>query len=189
MFERGDIFCTRNPGSPLRWPIQIAQGLRNHTGIGDMTHAGILLDECTTYESLGKVKRQNIFDAYAGAYVVVGRFKDMTDEAFAKGWAEVSKYEGKLYPLPRLVMFMLLPITTKYFAPSRIWGLGFFADVVCSELAGRFAKYAEVAKYNGISGFRQFRGLMPAHLADRIRRWESITTVWDNYLPKVPTNA
>ncbi len=185
MFERGDIFCTRNLGSSLCLPIKVAQGLRNPTGTGDMTHAGILLDKCTTYESLGKVKRQNIFEAYGGSYVVVGRFKEMTDERFAMGWAEVKKYEGKWYPLPRLLMFMLLPITTKYFAPSRIWGFGFFADVVCSELAGRFAKYADVAKYNEVCGFKQFRGLMPAHLADRIRRWESISIVWDNILPQV----
>lgn len=189
MFERGDIFCTRNSGSWTSKPIQIVQNLRNSTGTGDMTHSGILMDEHTTFESLSRVKSQNIYKAYGGMHVVVGRFPEMTDERFAKGWASVSKYKGKLYPGPRLIMFMLLPITTKYFAPSRIWGLGFFADVVCSELAGRFAKYADVAKYKGVCGFKQFRGLMPAHLADRIRRWKSITTVWDGILPQVALDA
>ena len=71
MFERGDIFCIRNPHSWTSRPIRAIQVLRNPTGTGDMTHSGILLDEYTTYESLGRVKRQNIYEAYAGMHIVV----------------------------------------------------------------------------------------------------------------------
>lgn len=74
-------------------------------------------------------------------------------------------------------MFLLLPITVKYMAPSRVFGFGLFSDVVCSELVGLFAKYA------GMEGFRQFRGLMPAHLSNRIRRWDAIDVVFDGVLP------
>ncbi len=176
-FTRGDIFCTRNPAAWMAKPISFVSKLRTPTNEGDVTHAGILIDRVTTFESLWTVKRQNLYEAYAGSHVLVGRFVNMTDAAFARGFAIVAPYEGKWYPFPRLVMFVAMPILVKYIAPAKVFGMGLFADVVCSELVGLFAKYA------GMEGWDQFRGLMPAHLADRIRRWDSLEVIFDGVLP------
>jgi hypothetical protein len=160
----------------MRYPIDIVERLRTPTSEGEFTHAGILIDPETTLESLWTVKRQNIFDAYCGQRMIVGRFTAMTNEAFGRGWAIIAPYEGKLYPVTRLVMFLLLPTLVKYITLARFLGLGLFSDVVCSELVGLFSKYA------GMEGFKQFRGLMPAHLADRIKRWDSIDVMFDGVL-------
>jgi len=153
-----------------------------------MTHAGLLIDPVTTFESLLRVKRQNFYDAYEGTHVLVGRFTSMTPEAFSKGWNIVKEYDGKIYPFTRLLMFMFLPISVKYMRISWWISLGLLSDVVCSELLGLFSKYAEVSMYKRmgkyINGFEQFRGLMPAHLASRIRNWDSIEVIWDGILTR-----
>lgn len=188
MFKRGDIFCTKNPSIWLGKPISIIQKLRTPTSTGDMTHAGLFLDPTTTFESLLRVKRQNFYDAYEGTHVLVGRFIHMTPEAFFEGWGAVQPYEGKIYPFTRLLMFMFLPITVKYTRISWWLSFGLLSDVVCSELLGKYAKYAKVSMYQrmgkSINGFEQYRGLMPAHLASRIRHWDSIEVIYDDILTR-----
>ncbi len=172
----GDIFCTANPSRFLGWGIDLVERLRTPTSEGVFTHAGIMLSPHKTYESLWTVKSQNIWSAYEGQKIIVGRFKEMDTPRFMRGMKAVLQYEGKWYPFPRLLMFLMLPISVKYIAPSRLFGFGLFADVVCSELVGMFAKYS------GQEGFDQFRGLMPAHLASRIKRWNSIECVHEGVL-------
>ncbi len=175
-FRPGDIFCTVNPSKILGKGIDLIERLRTPTSEGQYTHAGIMISPHRTYESLWTVKSQNLWEGYEGKQIIMGRFKEMNTVKYMQGMEKVLPYKGKLYPFPRLLLFLLLPITVKYMAPSRFFGLGFFADVVCSELAGMFCKYA------GMEGFRQFRGLMPAHLANRIKRWEAIETIFEGVL-------
>ena len=134
-------------------------------------HCGIFLDENTIYESLWKVQKSDVWK-YEGKDFLVGRWKYMTDDGFDRAWNVLKKYEGKRYPVPRLFMYLLFPIAVQLIAPSKWLGLGLFSPMVCSELAARGVYHA------GFHIFKEWRGMMPAHIAERIRRDRDIEIIY-----------
>lgn len=154
----GDIFCTRNP-MWLGRAINGVQRFWSSDGESKYSHAGIILNsDGLTLEALWTIREQNLFSAYAGCQVLIGRHVNMNPEAFREGMIAVNKYRGRWYPFHRLV-FHLFPPAAKYISTGRY--------VVCSELAAKFLVAAKC--------MRQWRGKNPDHLADMIRKWRT----WD----------
>lgn len=172
-FKRGDFFCTISPSNAIGKSIAAIQKLRTIGLPSSATHAGLFLDGDTVFESQWRVQKSNVWAHYEGVDFLVGRWKGMTDEKFDKAWERLSRYEGKLYPVPRLLMFMLTPIMVQLVAPSRWLGLGFFADVVCSELTGLGMKLS------GFPVFDEYMGMMPARIAQIIRRDRDVEIIHD----------
>jgi hypothetical protein len=136
------------------------------------THAGIFIDETTVLESLWTVQRNNVHK-YEGTDFLVGRWKGMTDNRWETAWRRLEKYEGKFYPVPRLLMFLFFPIMVQLVSPMKLLGLGFFSPMVCSELAGFTLHHA------GFSVFDEYRGMMPARIAQIIRRDRDVEIIHD----------
>lgn len=97
----------------------------------------------------------------------------MTDARWETAYRRVRKYERKFYPVPRLFMFLLTPIMVQLVSPMRLLGLGFFSSMVCSELTGFMLHHA------GFSVFDEFRGMMPARIAQIIRRDRDVEIIHD----------
>ena len=173
-FKRGDFFCTVSPGF-IGKSIAAIQKLRTIGLPSSFTHAGIFIDSETVFESLGRVQRSSVW-SHEGKQFLVGRWKGMTDEKFDKGWEIIKKYEGKLYPAPRLLMFLFFPIMVQLIAPSKILGFGYFSDLVCSE----FETYCMYCF--GWAQMKEYRGRMPAHVAQIIREWRDVEIIH----PKAP---
>ncbi|KKM73319.1 hypothetical protein LCGC14_1411690 [marine sediment metagenome] len=173
-FRRGDFFTAVSPGK-LGGGIAAIQKLRTIGLSSSFTHAGFFIDSETVFESLWRVQRSSVWD-HARKQFLVGRWKGMTDEKFDQAWAEIQKLEGKLYPVPRLFMFMFTPIMVQLITPMKYIGLGAFSPLVCSELAGRFLNLA------GFSVFDEYLGMMPARVANIIRRDRDVEIIH----PKAP---
>ena len=173
-FKRGDFFTAVSPGK-LGGGIAAIQKLRTIGLPSSFTHAGFFIDSETVFESLGRVQRSSVW-SYEGKQFLVGRWQGMTDMWFDIAWKSLKKYEGKLYPAPRLLMFLFTPIMVQLVAPSRWLGMGLFSDVVCSELTGLFLKRS------GFSVCDEYRGMMPARIAQIIRRDRDVEIIH----PKMP---
>ena len=176
LFKRGDFFCTVSSGF-VGNSIAFVQKMRSVGMATSFTHSGFFIDENTVFESLWRVQRTNVWDAYEGKPFLVGRWKGMTDEKFDRAWTKMQKYEGKLYPVPRLLMFLFTPIMTQLLAPMKYLGLGFFSPMVCSELSGCSEKEAGFTDV-----FDEFMGMTPARIAQVIRRDRDVEIIH----PKAP---
>lgn len=163
--ERGDIFCTANPMA-LGRAINFVQKVNSRDNDSDYSHAGIILDsEGTTFEALWTNKKQNLFEAYAGATVLIGRNANMTDSAFKNGWDAVKGYEGKPYAIHRVPLFLIPPLA-KYIN----FGFG-----VCSEITARFMCGAGLLNY--------WKGWSPDDIADIIHHWREYGVIHERPLP------
>jgi len=185
--EPGDIFCTKNPmwlGRAICWFEKI--GSRdNHA---EYSHAGIILDrKGTTFEAVWTNKRQNLFRAYAGQKVLIGRHEHMKYIEFNRGWTGVKKYEGKRYAGWRLLLHAI-PLMSKF-------GTGNFA--VCSELAMKFISKStvmlnnssalDVAKFIRDGESICWKGWNPDDVADMIKGPLSVkgwSVVFEGKLPE-----
>ena len=179
----GDIFCTRNPmwlGRAICWFEKI-KSKDNHA---EYSHAGIILNPAgTTFEAVWTNKKQNLFKAYAGQKVLIGRHDLMTIDTFRKGWAGVKKYEGQWYAGWRLLLHAL-PFAAKL-------GTGGFA--VCAEIARKFVSKSGVmldttsaelvAKFirTGESCF--WKGWNPDDIDDMIKNYKGWSVVFEGVLP------
>lgn len=162
----GDVFCTRNPMWMGR-AINTIQKFISVDGKSEYSHAGLILDRFgTTFEALWTNHKQNLFKAYAGKEIIIGRHKEMTYAAFLNGWEGIKKYEGKLYAGHRLLFFLLCPPLAKYFS----LGLG-----VCSELTAKHWYKAGVIAF--------WKGVYPDYLSDMIRNWREIEVVYEGFCP------
>lgn len=173
----GDVFCTRNPmwlGRVICW-FEKAKSKDNHA---EYSHAGIILDEKgTTFEAVWTNRKQNLFEAYKGQKVLIGRHDLMNTDAFIRGWNGVKKYEGNMYAGWRLLLHAI-PFASKF-------GTGGFA--VCSELAMKFVSKsmvmldhsdkAAVANAIRTGESMYWKGWNPDDVADMIKnydRWEPV---------------
>ena len=156
----GDIFCTRNP-MMLGRLINFVQKFWSKDNESEYSHSGIILDSAgTTFEALWTNRKQNLWEAYKGHTVLIGRHINMTPERFAAGRAGVGKHEGKPYAGWRLPMFFL-PFVAKYLN----LGLG-----VCSELTMKFLFKA------GLSTC--WSGWNPDDVSDMIIRWKEYDIIY-----------
>ncbi|MCP4627319.1 MAG: hypothetical protein GY850_27970, partial [bacterium] len=157
LLKPGDIFCSKNPmalGKAIA-AVETFWSADNHAQYG---HAGIITSQTgNTLEALWTVKSQNLWKAYKGSKVLIGRNVDMGPSLFKHGMEGIRKHKGQLYPFWRLALCIVPPLS-KY--------LKFSGKLVCSELTGKFLYEA------GFSAWEQYHGLTPDHVADRIRRWK-----------------
>jgi hypothetical protein len=162
----GDIFCTENP-LILGRAINVVQRFISPDSKAQYSHSGLILDVTGgTFEALWTNKRQDLFTAYQGKNILVGRHSGMTAEKFMTGWQRISHHEGKWYAGHRLLFFLVCPPLAKYFK----MGLG-----VCSELT---------AKHWYRAGLLDFwAGVYPDRLADMIHNWKDIETVYEGVCP------
>lgn len=145
--------------------INFVQKVWSKDNDSEFSHSGIILDSSgTTFEALWTNRKQNIWEAYKGRTVLIGRHINMTPERFVAGWAGVGKHEGKPYAGWRLPLFFI-PFAAKYLN----LGLG-----VCSELTMKFLYKA------GLSTC--WKGWNPDDVADMIIRWREYDVVFKGEL-------
>jgi hypothetical protein len=165
--EPGDIFVVK-VDSWFGKAINFFQKIWAKDNESTYSHAGIILDpDGTTFEALETIKRQNLFTDYAGKRVRIGRYVKMNQTKFFKGWAMIQHYEGKAYPVWRLV-FHIIPPVAKFV--RSIFG-------VCSEVVGRFLC--------GVGIVNVWSGLNPDDIADMIKRWDDFDVVYEGTVPEV----
>ena len=172
-FKRGDFFCTVNPSASLGKSITLVQKYRTVGIPSKSNHSGWFLDEDTVFESMWQIQQSNVWKAHEGRDFLVGRWTGMTDEKFDRAWEFMQQFEGKYYPIPRLFMYLLTPIWVQLIAPTSVISFGLFSSMVCSELAGRAMSHA------GFEVFKGWRGMMPAHIANIIRRDKDVEIVYE----------
>lgn len=162
--QPGDLFCSRNPMA-LGRAICGVEKWYSVDNRAEYSHTGIITNaQGMTLEALWTVKAQNIFTAYKGTKVLICRHELMDSESYWKGYNAVRKHIGQVYPFWRLI-FALYPPAAKY--------INFLDRLVCSELVGKFYSIA------GIPGWEYYHGLTPDNLADRGRRWEGFSIVYE----------
>lgn len=161
----GDVFCGANPQS-LGLAINYVQRFWQVDSNAEYGHSGIILDHVgTTFEALWSIKRRNIYQAYLGQEVLIGRNTSMNYETFWKGYNMIKQYEGRKYPGHRLAFF-LFPPAAKYIH-ALDWG-------VCSELTSKFLMHCELLDF--------WRGVFPDYVADMIERWKGWEVIYKGEL-------
>ena len=157
--QPGDIFCSSNP-MWLGRAINFVQKIWAKDNASEYSHSGIIIDsDGTTFESLWRVRRQNLFKAYKGDNVLIGRYQDMNPDIFKKMMDTVEHHENDIYPIYRL-FFHLLPPVAKYVH---------MGQVVCSELTNKSLYGGKIVNY--------YYGSTPDDVADMIitdKKWDII---------------
>ena len=147
----GDIFLSKNPMA-LGKAINAVQRFWAKDSHSIYSHAGIIIDEAgTTYESLWRVKSQNLFEAYKDDQVLIARHENMLPGAFHYAFEHIrQEHDNDFYPFYRLT-FHLFPPIAKLCTNS----------VVCSELVAKFLHYLDMFPY--------YNGANPDNLHDHIK--------------------
>jgi len=157
--QPGMIFCTQNP-MLLGKVINVVQKFWAKDNQSKYSHSGIILnEEGLTFEALWTNKRQNLFSAYAGRKVLIGRHIGMNAEMFAKCWDRIQHHEGRWYAGHRLLFFLFPPIA-KYIN---------FGQGVCSEITAQFL-------------WQNWKGLNPDDISDRVHHWKNFEVVFEGVL-------
>ncbi len=177
----GDIVCTtysidRDPNGPnwLQWILSMGirwvQCFNDVDGKARLTHSFVITtDAGDTFEALWRYREQNIYDAYAGQEVLIGRHKGMTREKFYAAHLSIAKkYYGLRYPAWKLPLFFLMPRLLKWL-PGK---------PVCSEKTFRYPYHAGLVDH--------WRGVTPSYVADAIRRWRDFEVVYQGIMPGKP---
>jgi hypothetical protein len=173
----GDIVCTTysvddqdKPTLPqlifscgIRW----VQCFNDVDGQARLTHSFIITNKNgTTFEALWRYRGQNIFKAYAGREVLIGRHKQMTwDKFFPAFQYQAAMYYGHRYPAWKLPLFFIAPRLIKYL-PGK---------PVCSEFSFQNWFLAGIMDH--------WRGVTPSYVADAIRRWRDIEIIYEGFVP------
>ena len=91
----GDIFCSRNTDA-LGGAIKLVQKFNSIDNAVDYSHSGIICGPSgKTYEAVKTVRHQNLFSAYNGQKVLIGRHRGMSHFGYLRGMSEVlKKYRG-----------------------------------------------------------------------------------------------
>ena len=183
--EPGDCFCTKNPmmlGRAICW----FEKLRSSDNQAEYSHAGVIIGRGgITFEALWTNKKQNLFKAYAGTKVLIGRHEHMTPNRALAGWDGVKKYEGQTYAFWRLLLHAI-PFCSKI-------GTGWFA--VCSEIAakyisksgimiaGRVVSDPKVQEFITTGESFYWKGRTPDDIADMIHDHKGWSVVFEGVLP------
>ncbi len=163
--QPGDIFCSDNPQS-FGLIVNYVQKFWSIDNSATFGHSGVILDSIgTTFEALWTIKRRNLYKSFLNKKILIGRNKKLNNELFWKGFKEIRKYEGNVYPLYRLSFFLFPPLA-KY---TRIldWG-------VCSELTAKFLMQCGLLDY--------WRGVMPDYIAEIIKKWKNWEIIYEGKL-------
>lgn len=167
MLKPGDIFLTANP----MWMGRIINFVQKFTSKDSQSvysHAGIILNsQGRTFEALWTNKNQDLFKAYCGKKILIGRHAGMTHNKFVKGWQGIKHHKGKFYAGHRLLFFLFCPPLAKYFS----LGLG-----VCSELTMKFLYRAGLAE--------AWKGWNPDDIDDMIHHYREYEIIYEGTCPK-----
>ena len=181
ILKPGDIFCvTYDPAADEEGPsllqTVLSLGIRGVECFNDvdgqakLTHCGMIISPAgKTFEALWRYRNQNIYEAYGGQPILIGRHCDMNERKFAAAHREIVKqYGGEWYPAWKLPLFALVPRLIKYL-PGK---------PVCSELVLKEWVLA------GCEGIDHWRGAMPSYVADIIRNWRYVKIVYEGIMPR-----
>lgn len=174
-----DVVCTtyiaeNDPDGPnylqsifscgIRW----TQCVNDVDGKAHYTHTFMITDKkATTFEALWTYKQQNLFDAYNGQEMLIGRCNSISNSKKLYALYSIrEQYEGLRYPGLKLPLFLFAPRLLKYI-PGR---------PVCSELTMKALYEAGVVNH--------WRGVTPSYVADMIRRWKIFDIVYEGFLSK-----
>lgn len=175
----GDIVCTtysiesdKDGPNWLQWLL--AFGIRQVESFNDVdgqaryTHTfAITSKRGTTFEALWRYEHQNIYEAYVGQPVLIGRHREMTEaKAQLMHQTMVREFKGRRYPAWKLPLFLVTHRFMKYL-PGK---------PVCSELV--FWGLSQVGLIN------HWRGVTPSYVEDAIRRWRSFEIVYEGIMPE-----
>lgn len=162
--KAGDVFAT-DLGGTLGTLIKAGERVHSQDAQAFYSHAGVILDwEGTTFEALWTVKRQNLWKAYAGANVIIARWKAMNDIAFERGFRVIQTQEGKIYPVHRLFLHAL-----------DVAKLHIGTRKVCSELTSCFQMMAGMITQAGGNCY----GVTPDNLIDEWRISKYVDIIYE----------
>lgn len=163
----GDIVCTSNPMALGRL-ITAVERFWSSDDEAKYSHSLIILTRTgLTLEALWTVKSQRLFDAYKGDKIAVYRYLSMDKDKFRAGIDGVTGHYGDWYPLHKLITNLIPPIGKYLSTKNRL---------ICSELVGKFLRYA------GVPGFKHYLGLTPDVISDRCSQYEGWITVFEGVL-------
>jgi hypothetical protein len=162
----GDIFLGESPWA-LGRIINSVQAFWSKDGSAKYAHAGLIIShDGATLEALWKVRSRNVFDAYSGRKILIGRNKTLDLADHWRGLGNIHDKKGDLYPLHRLLFFLFPPLARE---------MNLFGWTVCSELVGQYLYYAGKLDY--------WSGLNPDDLEEVIRNWKNWQVIFEGELP------
>lgn len=159
----GDIFLSKNPMLLGRF-INAVQKFYATDNQSKYSHAGLIITSTgRTFESLWTVKSQDLYKAYKGNEVLIGRCTDISNTLFSIGFSSIYReHGGQFYPFQRLLFHILKPFA-KYIHISN--------HLVCSELVAKFL-YRIGLKNN-------YLGITPDDLESMIRNYKNFRIVYE----------
>lgn len=171
LFQAGDIGLVSSD-SIIADYINFFAGQKSTDRESEYNHAYLMTSYKDTFECLHRVSRQNLFSAYAGKKILIGRYNNMTTELFKQGFDAIEKDEGNIYPYHRLILHAI------GLAHIFHWN-----RLVCSEEVAKFLFKINARHY-------KFFGTTPDMLADEIRRelndkrtGPKYSIIFEDYLP------
>ncbi|MBN1842602.1 MAG: hypothetical protein JW883_10025 [Deltaproteobacteria bacterium] len=164
--DQGDFFAVKSPRA-VGLIIRTIEAVWAHDGHADYNHTGIILDQQgTTLEALWKVRRQNLFEAYAGQKVIIARYIGEKFRPVDQAIARIEReYADHWYPIWRIFMHAVPAL-----AKINLSGLA-----VCSELAAKYAWHIG-ARHS------QWPGTNPDTLADEWKHWKTYKVIFEGLL-------
>jgi hypothetical protein len=177
MLKAGDIFAVAPPEGQGNFASNAIVGITTKyevDGKARASHAGIVIDERgTTFEAIQpRYCMQNIWNAYSGCRLIIGRHIDMSPERFQIGWDAVRVLQGMSYPEWRLLLFA-----------RAVWAARRFHQVreVCSENVFHFLSAAGCRKNLCDDPIDFWWGVYPAYIEDAIRDWHTFEIIYDSF--------
>jgi len=179
ILKPGDIFCvTYDPAKDEEGPsllqtvlsfgIQGIETFNDIDGKAQMTHCGMIVSPVgKTFEALWTYRSQNIYQAYGGQPILIGRHRKMSQaKAHMACYYANERFGGEKYPAWKLPLFAIAPRLIKYL-PGK---------PVCSELV--FWSLCRVGLID------HWKGVTPSYVADAIRRWREFQVVYEGIMPR-----
>lgn len=162
----GDIFVSKNPWKIGR-VVNAVQAFWSRDGEARYGHAGIIIShDGATLEALWKVKSQDLFEAYSGRQVLIGRNATLSLGDHWQGLQAIRGKPGNFYPLHRLAFFLFPPLARR---------INFFGWTVCSELVAQYLHGAGKLDY--------WSGVSPDDLEEVIKHWKNWKVIFEGVLP------
>lgn len=164
--ERGDIFCVKKD-SLFAKAILWVQARSSRDGKAQYSHTGIIVDEDgSTLEALSTIRFENVFENCSGYQVIIGRNREMTDEAFHCGLEAVQDQIGKWYPWWRLFAHLIPSVAIHSNVSKRL---------TCAALGCKFLWGGKLLGY--------YEGMNPDKVADMMIEFKNWDIIYEGRLP------
>ena len=176
--EPGDIFFCQQNKTLIQKGINFIQGrvgnFNNREGGGksESSHCGIIINYFgSTFESRLRIGKYELSD-YIGKDLRIYRFRRMTAH-YGEGYRGIIKHEGQIYPIHRLLLFMVPGLAEKI-AP--------LPKPVCAELCAKFLYLAHMRE-------KPFWGTDVDELEDELKSSPKVDCVFNETLTKENYNV